>query len=65
MEEQNELVYIDKARLDELERKEKLLNMLVEKDKEEVIPLVDLKTWEEKKDIERRRKFGKDGYVHE
>lgn len=64
MDNQNELVYIDKARLEELKRKERLLDMLVEKDKEEVIPLVDNKSWKEKKNIE-TRKFGKDGWVNE
>lgn len=64
MDNQNELVYIDRARLEEIERKERLLDMLVEKDKEEVIPLVDNKSWKKKKNIE-TREFGKDGWINE
>lgn len=64
MDNQNELVYIDKARLEELECKEKLLDVLVEIDKEEVLPIIDNKSWKEKKNIE-TREFGKDGWINE
>ena len=64
MDNQNKPVYIDMARLEELERKERLLNMLVERDKEEILPLIDNKSWKEKKDIE-TREFGKDGWINE